>query len=1255
MKKMSKKILAFLLAAVMVFGAAPLSGFVGLELPDFADIFGIKAEAADTVEYTEGNFTYTVSDGVATITHLERGLKGTANVPAHLGGYPVRHIADYAFNGNSFSYVNIPEGIETIGKSAFSFSDFCELVIPDSVTTLGERAFDSCDHLEKVVIGDGVKVIPDHAFNDCKKITEIKLGNSVEKIDGWAFADCNVLPKIEIPDSVVSIGESVFFSCYKLAEINIGSGLKSIDLSSIDSNTTFTRFIVDANNLHFSNDECGVLFNKDKTKLIKYTVADIRTSYTIPDTVSEIGDYAFFKSYNLINITFGNKITRIGKAAFAWCEGLVETLSIPDNVQYVGESAFSRCEGITDLFIGDGIIEIDDQAFRHCSSLESVIIGKGIQRIGAHAFDNCDNFAEATIYAKDCKIGSYSIGYAETVYGIPGGSVEEYVLACKDTFIPIEENLNFEEDLYNLQSKGSQKLTLIWRAKVDSEPFDENDLYIIPNDSSIIKVKNVICNQLDKKVEITVEVECLKGGNTTLKAYYNGSQDECEIKVEKTDIVVYTTHQLFLIDVDETMKMGFALSRNGEIDEEWKKMAVVVSNPNIVDVSNYVMMNNGYYINFTGKSIGKTTVTVTDSESGAYVVIEIVVKNGHLEYPSYHINEVPSFYPNLIGSEHLLTNILDINGLYVNGYTVGEVNERGNYPVTFDVYNSEYHYGSVDVYDANGIWIESVCIDKFSSMPENVLEVFYDLGVMFYELYVTEEILSYESKLTSKKTSVYVEVPEGGYFTITNNLSASPGAVLYNTIGFSASVFDCVTELYKMDSSVNNVIDMIRKGTAEGVIKDVTLSDAFYNSFISKTLEIGKNATIGFSTLGYGLSANVLLTDVESLFASIGLDFKGMLKLGLGITESTLNSIAGPYGAALEACFKVSKATTLICMAMDIGFCGKAPCVGVRTYAHSSNHVMNGVIVDDDGNVIDREAVLQVFRVTDVSMSDIEISTDSELKFDDYITYNICFVKNETEVQPNGKVQVKIPIPEGMDKKSCCVLREEKNGKWTVLTARVEGNYLVFETDHFSLYAVAGNYADSLKVDSMPAKLEYKFGDIIDTKGMSIVVTYDDGRTETITEGFICTPARLAEGGTQEITVSYGNTTTTFTVEVDSNIKFFAAVANPSTTTIKYGDSIILHAEITGNLPAGATIQWSTDNGNFEKVASNDGMTCKITPKSSGDTTITMKVVSADGEVIAEDTQKMTSKAGFFDKLIAFFKKLFGLTKTIPQAFKRIF
>lgn len=122
----------------------------------------------------------------------------------------------------------------------------------------------------------------------------------------------------------------------------------------------------------------------------------------------------------------------------------------------------------------------------------------------------------------------------------------------------------------------------------------------------------------------------------------------------------------------------------------------------------------------------------------------------------------------------------------------------------------------------------------------------------------------------------------------------------------------------------------------------------------------------------------------------------------------------------------------------------------------------------------------------------------------------------------------------------------------------------------------------------------------------------------------------------------------------DPSISVFTmSIRTPSVTTISYGDSIILHADITGTLPEGATIQWFADNGNFEKVASNDGKTCKITPSSSGNTTFTIKVVNADGEVLAEDTQVMTSKAGFFDKIIGFFKMIFGLTKTFAQAIKR--
>ena len=110
-------------------------------------------------------------------------------------------------------------------------------------------------------------------------------------------------------------------------------------------------------------------------------------------------------------------------------------------------------------------------------------------------------------------------------------------------------------------------------------------------------------------------------------------------------------------------------------------------------------------------------------------------------------------------------------------------------------------------------------------------------------------------------------------------------------------------------------------------------------------------------------------------------------------------------------------------------------------------------------------------------------------------------------------------------------------------------------------------------------------------------------------------------------------------------------IRNPSQTEISYGDSIILHVDAE-NLPEGATIKWTADNGNFTYTASADGTTCTVSPSASGDTTFTATVYDKDGNEIGSDTQTMTAKAGFFQKLIAFFKKLFGLTKVIPEMIK---
>ncbi|MGN0573885.1 MAG: InlB B-repeat-containing protein, partial [Acutalibacteraceae bacterium] len=114
------------------------------------------------------------------------------------------------------------------------------------------------------------------------------------------------------------------------------------------------------------------------------------------------------------------------------------------------------------------------------------------------------------------------------------------------------------------------------------------------------------------------------------------------------------------------------------------------------------------------------------------------------------------------------------------------------------------------------------------------------------------------------------------------------------------------------------------------------------------------------------------------------------------------------------------------------------------------------------------------------------------------------------------------------------------------------------------------------------------------------------------------------------------------------------SIRTPSTTSVDYGDSIILHLDIDRPLPDGAYIEWSESNGNFDMSVSADGLTCKILPKSSGKTVFTATVYDKDGNVISSDTQEMTAKAGLWQKIVAFFKKIFGLTKTIPEAFKGI-
>lgn len=126
------------------------------------------------------------------------------------------------------------------------------------------------------------------------------------------------------------------------------------------------------------------------------------------------------------------------------------------------------------------------------------------------------------------------------------------------------------------------------------------------------------------------------------------------------------------------------------------------------------------------------------------------------------------------------------------------------------------------------------------------------------------------------------------------------------------------------------------------------------------------------------------------------------------------------------------------------------------------------------------------------------------------------------------------------------------------------------------------------------------------------------------------------------------------TPDYDSSVVDTYLMPTPTETTISYGDSIVLHVD-PSKIPASGYVEWTASNENFSYSVSVYGTTCTITPEKKGDTTFTAIIYDAEGNIVSADTQVMTSKAGLFDKIIAFFKKLFGLTKTIPEAFNGIY
>lgn len=129
------------------------------------------------------------------------------------------------------------------------------------------------------------------------------------------------------------------------------------------------------------------------------------TNITIPDSITSIGDNTFYNCSSLTDVAVPNGVTSIGSYAFYGCSNLT-SIAVPDGVISLGDHAFSRCSGLTAITIPNSVTNIKDSAFSRCTNLTSITVSTSVTSIESGAFSGCISLASITIPDRATSIGN---------------------------------------------------------------------------------------------------------------------------------------------------------------------------------------------------------------------------------------------------------------------------------------------------------------------------------------------------------------------------------------------------------------------------------------------------------------------------------------------------------------------------------------------------------------------------------------------------------------------------------------------------------------------------------------------------------------------------------------------------------------------------------------------------------------------------------------------------------------------------------
>ena len=345
--------------------------------------------------------------------------------------YTLTTIGDYAFyDCTGLTSVGIPNTVTSMGYGVFDYcSGLTWVSLPDSITNINSYTFENCSNLTSIYIPDSVTTIGEGAFSYCTGLTSIHIPDSLTTIGNMAFCYCMGLTSIEIPNSVTTIGNSAFEDCSGLTSIEIPSSVMYIGSNPFRGCRNLEQIIVASDNVYYdSRENCNAIIETNTNVLVTGCNTTV-----IPNSVTSIGESAFYDCSGLTSIDIPNSVTSIGDVAFYGCNNLT-SMVIPNSVFTIGEGAFEYCYGLTELDFGNSLASIGGYAFYNCYGLTSIELPYSLTSLGSFAFHGCNGLTSIEIPG--------SVTVIETNPFASCRGLEQVVVASDNAYYDSRENCN---------------------------------------------------------------------------------------------------------------------------------------------------------------------------------------------------------------------------------------------------------------------------------------------------------------------------------------------------------------------------------------------------------------------------------------------------------------------------------------------------------------------------------------------------------------------------------------------------------------------------------------------------------------------------------------------------------------------------------------------------------------------------------------------------------------------------------------------